>query len=150
MCIRYIPGKDNILSDFISRNFKIENKWNVIDACMLELDFVSYDKNDLIAKQLNDEEILQCMKYDCDKVSKINKTFRRYKNKLSVQNGSLKFELHGIFLYICPKELQTEVICLAYDSFWGSHFPAFKTHRRIIEYACFAISKTIYGTSSHV
>ena len=92
---------------------------NVIDACMLELDFVS--KNDLIAKQLNDEEILQCMKYDCDEVSKINKTFRRYKNKLSVQKRSLKFELHGKFLYICPKELQTEVICLAYDSFWGGH-----------------------------
>ena len=42
--IRYIPGEENILSDYLSRNIKIdEEAWKVID-----LNLVSYSEDELM------------------------------------------------------------------------------------------------------
>ena len=53
--IKYIPENENIVSDYISRNIQEEERWQVIDACYLELSIVSYSEEDIIQSQLNDE-----------------------------------------------------------------------------------------------
>ena len=55
--IFYIPGKDNIVSDFISRNLKEEKVWKVIEANVIDLEFTNYNKSELLEEQMNDDEI---------------------------------------------------------------------------------------------
>ena len=44
--ILYIPGKENIISDFISRNIKEENPWLIIEAGVVNFELFSYSKNE--------------------------------------------------------------------------------------------------------
>ena len=55
--ILYIPGKENILSDYISRNLKIEENWSAIDVGVVDLELLSYNKEEVLEKQMNDPEI---------------------------------------------------------------------------------------------
>ena len=54
--IRYIPGKENVLSNVILRTIKKEEFLIVVNCYSLQLDICSYGKNDLCVKQLNDSE----------------------------------------------------------------------------------------------
>ena len=55
--IRYIPSKENVLNDFISRTIKREEVLNVANSYSFQLDIYSYDPNDLRVKQLKDPEL---------------------------------------------------------------------------------------------
>ena len=61
--IRYIPGKENVLSDFISRTIKKEEVLNVVNCYSSQLYLCSYDQNDLGIKQLNDPELSLVIDY---------------------------------------------------------------------------------------
>ena len=87
----YIPGKENIVSDFISRNLKEQKAWSVIDVGVVDLDLTNYDMNELLEKQLNDVEIRNVLNYLRDKNNKIEiiKGFKKHLSKLTLVNGLL-------------------------------------------------------------
>ena len=61
--IRYIPGKENVLSDIISRTIKKGKVLNVVNCYSLQLYLCSYDQNDLGVKQLNEPELSLVIDY---------------------------------------------------------------------------------------
>ena len=77
----YIPGKENIVSDFISRNLKEQKAWSVIDVGVVDLDLTNYDMNELLEKQLNDVEIRNVLNYLRDKNNKIEINHNKQKTK---------------------------------------------------------------------
>ena len=56
--LRYLPGAENIVADFISRNINEGAKFDVIRFKALDMTFVVFDRNDLIAAQYNDSHLL--------------------------------------------------------------------------------------------
>ena len=46
--VRYIPGNENIVSDYMSRNIQEEERWQVIDACYWDI---------MYGKQANEDEL---------------------------------------------------------------------------------------------
>ena len=82
--LRYLPGKQNVVADFISRNnIHSVKKLDVLRFHALELSAVSYDDHELVAMQRNDAIVRQVIdgvnnNYD------IPKMYRMSKNKLFV------------------------------------------------------------------
>ena len=79
----YIPGKDNIVSDFISRNLKEEQVWTAIDVGVVDFELTNYSMNELLIEQLNDCEIKTVIDYlqKKSKVGEIPKYFRKHLSK---------------------------------------------------------------------
>ena len=132
--VRYIPGKKNVLSDYVSRNIKTEEKWNVIDVNYVELNRVSYTEDELLEKQLNDGDIFNVIDFktkgNCIKGDNI---YKKYNDKLFVENDLLRYKHHGKMLYVCPKELRSELLTLSHNQFYSGHYGIFKTHKRLLE-----------------
>ena len=105
--VRYIPDKENILSDFVSRNIKEEEKSNVINVAFIELNMASYTKEDLLEKQFNDQEINKVLKYLNEEES-----YKKFIDKL-VLNDNL--------LFVCPEEIRGRVTFSGTQSIlqWG-------------------------------
>ena len=81
--IRYIPGAENIISDYISRNIKSDEVSQIIDACYLDLNLITYTEYELMEIQRNDAELLTIINFLQDSSKQtIIKQFRRYKSKL--------------------------------------------------------------------
>ena len=83
----YLPGSENVVSDFISRNIKEEKPMNVVASCLLDLSAVSYDHDDLIAAQMNDPELFKVISFLNGKCENTPQKFRRYKCELSMDKG---------------------------------------------------------------
>ena len=58
--ITYIPGKDNIISDFISRNGINEEALQILSVI---LDSVKFNNDKLLAEQMNDPQIAAVLTY---------------------------------------------------------------------------------------
>ena len=130
-----IPGKENVLSDYVSRNIAKEEKWEAIDINYLELSMVCYNEEELIEKQLNDGficEVINLLNGDCV-TKEFTEKYKKYRNKLVVENNILKYDHHGKLLYVCPEELRTELLSLGHDQFYSGHQGAFKTLKRLLE-----------------
>ena len=61
--IFYLPGKENIVSDFISRNISEEKTWNAIDVGIVDLELINNNVGELLKEQLNDIEIRNIINY---------------------------------------------------------------------------------------
>ena len=61
--IFYLPGKEKIVSDFISRNISEEKAWNAIDVGIADLEFNHYNVGELLEEQLYDIEIRSVINY---------------------------------------------------------------------------------------
>ena len=61
--IFYLPGKENIVSDFISRNISEEKTWNAIDVGIVDLELTNNNVGELLKEQLNDIEIRSIINY---------------------------------------------------------------------------------------
>ena len=55
--LKYFPGTENIVADFISRNINEEAKLDVIRFNAVDMTSVVFDRNDLIAAQYNDSDL---------------------------------------------------------------------------------------------
>ena len=64
--LRYLPGKQNVVADFISRNsVQSDDKLDVLRFNALELSAVSYNQHELVAMQRNDailEQVIEGLK----------------------------------------------------------------------------------------
>ena len=57
--LRYLPGAENIVADFISRNINEGAKLDIIKFNVLDMTSVVFDRNDLITAQSNDSDSLK-------------------------------------------------------------------------------------------
>ena len=55
--LKYFPGTENIVADFISRNINEEAKLDVIRFNAVDMTSVVFDRNDLIAAQYSDSDL---------------------------------------------------------------------------------------------
>ena len=61
--VRYLPGKEHFVADYISRNVRMECKLDVLRCFSIHL-FKSFLKNDeFLADQLNDSDISKVIHY---------------------------------------------------------------------------------------
>ena len=72
--ILYIPGKENIISDYVE-NHKRKTPWLIIEAGVVNFELFSYSKNELIEKQMNDMEIKEVIEHLQNNYSTIPKSF---------------------------------------------------------------------------
>ena len=92
--IVYLPGKDNVVADYLSRNVKMENQLDVLGSASLHLSADLFDNADLMAAQRNDHELQHVMRYlekednACLKNS-LPMSFRPHINKLSLNDAGL-------------------------------------------------------------
>ena len=47
-------GKENIVSDFISRNISEEKEWNAIDVGIVDLELTNYSVGEFLEEQLDE------------------------------------------------------------------------------------------------
>ena len=133
--IRYIPGKENVLSDFILRTIKKEEVLNVVNCYSLQLDLCSYDQNDLRVKQLNDPELSLVIDY-FESVTKpksmLPSLFKRYEPQLHLDYGILFYYRRGQKLFVVPTDMKSEMLELAHSQFLSGHQGRYKTHQRLL------------------
>ena len=112
--ICYKPGKDNVVSDFLSRN---------------PVSAVDVAKNDLVDLQNDDPDCQQIrLKIQAAKNSKDTKT------KFIEKNGVLYFKSpEGKLAILAPREIRQDILQSAHNSLLGGHMGLFKTRARILE-----------------
>ena len=131
--IRYIEGKNNISSDYISRNIKNrEELWSVSAHGMDIGRLSSFENEHLEVKQRNDLEI-QEVRDSIARKAKLPKTYNKFTNKLLIENDILWYKHHGRKIYIAPREDREEILELGHSQALSGHFGTFKTHRRILD-----------------
>ena len=131
--LRYLPGKQNVVADFISRNsVQSDDKLDVLRLNALELSAVSYDQHELVAMQRNDailEQVIEGLKTN----SEIPKVYRMSKNKLFIENDLLMYNHHGYNLVVAPSEIRLEILDMCHSQWCSGHFGVFKTHKRVLK-----------------
>ena len=102
--IRYIPGKENVIGDYISRNIRAEEHLRVIvHACM---NLFNHDVDEFRVAQLNDVDIHNVINNINNKSGEIPKSFQRHRNKLMYvfHPRAAKFEICWIGPYEVVKQ----------------------------------------------
>ena len=127
--ILYIPGKENVVSDFISRNPKQEKCLDVLN-CMIELNALNYSVGEILASQMNDPVLNALHKYLIGN-QECPLQFHRFKGLLKL-DSVIKYNHHGSWLIVAPKEFQNEILWLSHNQFCAGHLGVFKTHKRVL------------------
>ena len=131
--IRYIEGKDNVSSDFISRNIKNrEELWSVSAHIMDIGRLSSFENEHLGVKQRNDKEIRE-VRDSIAQTAKLPKPYNKSTNNLLIANDILWYKHHGRKIYVAPQEDREEILKLGHSQALSGHFGTFKTHRRILD-----------------
>ena len=121
--IRYIPGKESVLSDFISRTIKKEDVLNVVNCYSLQLKICSYDPNDLHLKRLNDPELSIVVDYfesAAKPKSMLPSLFKKFEPQLLPYHRRQK-------LFEVPNDTKSEMLELAHSQFLSGHQGRYKT-----------------------
>ena len=131
-----MPGAENIAADFISRNINKGAKLDVIRFNALDMTSVVFDRNDLIAAQYNDSDLLKINEImQGNSTGKFPKCYRSHNNKLLKQDDMLKYRHHGSACTVVPLNLRSEILDLVHFKWFSGHLSIFKTNRRILELA---------------
>ena len=130
--LRYLPGAENIVDDFISRSINEGAKLDVIRFNALDMTSVVFDRNDLIVAQYNDSDLLKTIEImHGNSIDKFPKCYRRYKNKLLIQDDTLKYRHHDSVCPVVPLKLRREILDLAHSKCFLGHLSILKTHRHM-------------------
>ena len=130
--ILYLPGEENLVADFLSRNPKVEKKLDVIGCSLIELQALNYPAEEIMAAQLNDPILSKVIEYLQNNANDCPKEFCRYKNVL-VLDGLLKYSHHGKYILVAPEDFREEILWLCHNQFCAGHLGLFKTHQRVLE-----------------
>ena len=130
--IRYIPGKENIIiSDFISRNGINDDPIQILSVV---LDHVKFTTKKILKEQMKDNDILQMLSYLQTGKKGYAENFPPYPpyvHKLTISNGLLTFDHHGVLCIVVPESLRQEIPTLKHTDWSAGHFGIFKTHRKV-------------------
>ena len=129
----YIEGKNNIVSDYFSRNFESVKEWKVINCSLLSLE--AFNNSELISIQQNDIELISVFNFLCAKLNKdhVFEQYRKYLHDLFIEYGVLKINFRDRKLIVVPEELRHEILNLHHSKWFSGHFGSFKTLERIYE-----------------
>ena len=130
--ILYLPGSENMVADFISRNPKEEKKLDVIGCSLIELQALNYQMEDILAAQLNDPILGDVIKYLQGTNTDCPKEYCRYKDLIRF-DGILKYSHHGQPILVAPKKFRDEILWLCHHQLCAGHLGVFKSHWRILE-----------------
>ena len=87
-----------------------------------------------MSPQYNDSDLLKTIEImHGNSIDKFPKCYRRYKNKLLIQDDTLKYRHHDSVCPVVPLKLRREILDLAHSKCFLGHLGIFKTHRRILE-----------------
>ena len=136
--VRYIPGKENVVADFLSRNIqdlqgKAEGNFEV---GAFRLETLNYDVVDILAFQLEDGDIQQVLGYFGVQEGKkaVPRPYKSHLQRLFVDiDGLLKYRHGGEGLVVVPGRLRNEILALSHNQWTSGHFGIFKTHRRVLQ-----------------
>ena len=108
--IRYLPGKENPVADYISRNLKRESKLNVLRCCSLHLSEHILNNNDIAADQLNDKNLKVVIAFLQNKhgVSRqdVPPIYQRYLDKLKMKDHLLVYKRNiTSFCVVAPENI---------------------------------------------
>ncbi len=132
--IRYIPGKENVVADYFSRNVKEASFGTPIKIQALVLEAIKYSDEELLGAQMEDEDLLAVIENLQGKTVKLPKSFQAQRGKLTIDNGGmLLYNHHGNQLIVTPKELRKEILTRSHANWSAGHYGIFKTHRKILE-----------------
>ena len=102
--LRYLPGNQNVVADFISRNNINDTKTlDVLRFNTLELSVASYRHEDLVVAQTNDAKLKQVIE-GVESNKHISKEYRKSKSKLFMENDLLMYNHYNNYLLVCRSE----------------------------------------------
>ena len=132
--IRYIPGKDNIISDFISRNGINEEPLKILSVI---LDSVKFSSDELLAEQRNDSQVAAVLTYltsrkEVQPAEALSQEYRQYLHKLYITDGLLTYDHHGNLCVVAPRSLRNEILVMSHTEWSAGHFGVYKMHRKIL------------------
>jgi transposase InsO family protein len=137
--IKYVPGKDNTVADYLSREGWKEAA-NILDkADGLGVASLDTDRHRLLAAQRSDE---QCKTFTSEAQSDDDTIAKKFKLvRFLLQDGILRaevrqrkgFPLLAAIKTVIPSSIRPHVLKQAHDSKLAGHSGLFKTHERIVE-----------------
>ena len=119
--LRYLPGNQNVVADFTSRN-NINNtkKLDVLQFSELELSSASCRHEDLVAAQRNYAKLKQVIE-GIESNKHIPKEYRKSKSKLFMENDLYSHNHHNNYLAVCLSELRSEISDLSHSRWCSGH-----------------------------
>ena len=132
--IRYIPGKDNIISDFISRNGINEEPLQILSVI---LDSVTFSSDELSAEQRNNPQIAAVLTYltlrkEMQRTAALSQDYRQCLHKLCIINRLLTYNHHGNLCVVAPRSLKNKILVMSHTEWSAGHFGLYKTHQKIL------------------
>ena len=135
--IRYLPRKENVVADCISRNLPTERKLDVLRCFSIHLSKSLLKNDELLADQLNDSDISKVIHYlkSRNTVTKdyLPQQYRRYIDKLELKDHLLIYKQNRKSFCVVPQDKTEEIMELCHCDWASGHFGLFKTHKRILQ-----------------
>ena len=132
--IRCIPGKENIISDFISRNGINDEPIQILSVALYQVKFTS---KEILTKEMKDNDILEMLTYlqSGKEITAENfpRAYQSSVHKLNITDGLLTFDHHGILCIVALETLRGEILTVNHAEWSAGHFGVFKTHRKILQ-----------------
>ena len=131
--VKYLPGKANVIADFLSCNIQnMQHDRNAVSINAFTLESIRYDVPDLVLLQR--EVINYKSSAGAEKVVLLA-AYQAHDQKLIVdeEDNLLKCCFHGGQCIGMPISQREEVLSFSHNQWTSGHFGIFKTHRRVLE-----------------